>query len=529
MPSQGTPSTGGGEGGGSAVTSACSVGPSAPGPSELRRLTNAEYRAAVTALLGLDASDVVALFPADLKRTGFDNGAELQTVSVNHADQYHSAALTLSGRVFADAARRAAVLGCEPTAAACLRSFVTGFGRRAFRRAVTNDEVERYLALAAVEPLPLDGAQLVLRAFLESPNFLWRPELGVSVAGSANLRLTGLELATRLSFFLWGAPPDEALLAAGEGGALDTVEGLEATARAMLADARAQASFGRFAEQWFGIDKLAGLSRSAALFPGFDEGLKASMREELRQRFAAALWTPGAPMLSLYASPRGAVDARLAALYGVSPAPAAGQWQSVDWSGNADRGGLFTTSGLLTATARNDFTSPIQRGLFIREAALCEEIQLPPGGVPPISAMPGESAAEAESRHTSDPACTGCHLRIDPVGLGLERYDALGVLRAQYPNGKAVPLRGKILGLPAPDYAGGVEMGALLAQSDQAARCAVQHTFRWALGRFEDQANVDACTLERLGGRFAQSGQSFTELVAALVTSPAFRERRPPD
>ncbi|MBL8952235.1 MAG: DUF1592 domain-containing protein [Myxococcaceae bacterium] len=510
----------GGAGGGTGLDpsspSACTGAPIDPGPLLMRRLTNAEYRASVELLLGVDAAAEVALFPADLRRTGFDNAFDLQTVSVPHADRYHAASKALVARVFADPSRRAALLGCDPSGGnrtTCLRTFVARLGRLAFRRTLEPEEIDTSFTVTTGETDPLEGAQLAARALLESPSFLWRAEVGPA--------LTGPELATRLSFFLWGAPPDEALLDAAERGELATPAGLEAKARELIADPRARASFERFTDMWFGIDKLATTSRSASAFPQFGDATRAAMRDELHRLFAKHLWAESVPLLDVYTTRTGWLSTELAGIYGVT---ASGEH---DWADHESRGGLFTTAGLLTLTARNDFTSPIQRGLYVRETVLCEKLTLPAGGVPPITIMPGETQEQAESRHTSDPACTGCHLRIDPVGLGLERYDAVGALRTQYPDGKPVKLAGKVLGLDVPDYAGGVELGRIVRTAPAASRCAVQHVFRWAMARMEDKGGIDACTLEQLGDRFESTNQSFTELVVALATHDAFRSRRP--
>ena len=185
-------------------------------------------------------------------------------------------------------------------------------------------------------------------------------------------------------------------------------------------------------------------------------------------------------------------------------------------------------AGLLALTTRNDFTSAIQRGLYVRETVLCEKISLPAGGVPQLAQMPGESQLEAEQRHTKDPNCASCHKRIDPVGAGLERYDAIGALRTSYPNGTPVQASGRIEGLDVADYAGGVELGARVRAAPQATTCAVQHLFRWSFGRREHLRD-DECALTQLGARFADSGLGFRALVLATVTNDAFRYRRPGD
>ncbi len=495
-----------------------------PGPLLMRRLTNAEYLASVNWLLSTDATALAAKLPADQKRTGFDNGFELQTISTSHADGYFTAAKTLTDDLFADPARRAALLGCDPAGsnrAPCLKAFLGAFGRRAYRRALTPEETDALFALTETEAVAADGAALAVRAMLQSPKFLFRVEVGAPAAGSAYLKLTGDEVAARLSFFLWGGPPDDALLDAAAAGALDTAAGVEAQAAKMLDDPRAQASFTRFTDQWFGVDAIDGLTRSAADFPTFDAPMKAAMKGELHRLFAEHLWTPGVPMLDVYVTKKGWADAPLAALYG-KPAGA------IDWSGNADRGGLFTTAGLLALTTRNDFTSAIQRGLYVRETVLCEKISLPAGGVPQLAQMPGESQLEAEQRHTKDPNCSSCHKRIDPVGAGLERYDAIGALRTTYPNGKPVAQAGRVEGLATAEYAGGVELGARVRAAPESTSCAVKHLFRWSFARRESPRD-DLCALEQLGAKFEQSGLSFRSLVLATVTNDAFRYRRPGD
>lgn len=503
-----------------------------PGPLLMRRLTNDEYLRSVNWLLTTDASPLVATFPADLRRTGFDNAFELQTVSVSHANAYFSTAKTLSDRLFADSTRTAALLGCDPSGAkreSCLRSFITTFGRRAWRRPLTTAEVDALFTLTATEAQPLDGAALALRAMLQSPKFLWRVELGQSEAGHPYLKLSGLEVASRLSFFLWGGPPDDALLDAAVNGELDTAEGVEAKARAMLDDPRSKSSFQRFIDQWFGFERIAGLSRTAATFPNFDDAMKSSMAEEVHRLFDRYLWQDGENLLDVYNTRQGFADDRLATLYGKTLAQP-GSWNTLDWAGDANRGGLFTTAGLLAVTTRNDFTSPIQRGLYVRDTVLCNKPNLPPSGVPQLSMMPGENLANAENRHTSDPACSGCHKLIDPVGKGLERYDAIGQLRSSYPDGTPVAQSGRVEGLDDPDYSGGVELGERLRAAPDSVTCAVKHSFRWTMARKENTPDAsDACALEQLAQRFQDHGGSFRELVLAFVTNDAFRYRRPAD
>ncbi len=506
---------------------ACVGDPSDPGPMLLRRLTHREYQATVLDLLGLDASELVATFPADVTTGSFDNDAKNQTISVLLGERYFDAATELAAQVVGDTARRDAVLGCDPAEGEpCLRAAIERFGRRAFRRPLDAAEIDELLALAQSQDTPSAQASIVIETVLMSPRFLFRAELGtVDPDHPERAKLGGYEVATRLSYFLWGTTPDDALLDAAAAGTLDDADGVATTALAMLADARAYDTMASFGEQWLRADTIAGQTRDAETFPEWNESLADAMLAELELRMDDAMWSEGADFLSLYTAPHGYVNDALAAIYGVD-APGSAELVPYDHPEGSDRGGLFTTAAFATASSRASDTSPVQRAMWVRTVALCDPPPPPPPSVPSLDPEDGESVQDAFERHLGKgEECAGCHLQLDPIGFGLERYDSIGRLRATYPSGDAVRTDGTItIDGVEQAFAGGVELGSLVASSRQAEACVVAHGWRWAMGRGDDVA--DSCGRSAAQQRFADSGRSFEELLLAVVASDAFRYRR---
>jgi hypothetical protein len=344
-------------------------------------------------------------------------------------------------------------------------------------------------------------------------------------------RLTGFEVATRLSYTLWGAGPDEALLQAAAAGQLDTADGVEAAARRMLGDAaRSRPALAHLGAQWLGIDKLGEIMRSRSAFPTFTPDLARSMAAELA-RLAEDFMKPGASFLDLYDARHGYADGRLAVVYGV-PAPSGGGLQRIEFGASADRGGFFATAGALAGPVRGDEADPIARGKFVREHMLCQELPTPPSDAVAagmmVEPMAGESKIDAQERLIASlGACATCHVMINPIGHGLDRYDAVGKLRAVYPNGRPVRREGHVEGLAEPRFAGGVELGRLIKGSAEGQGCVVRQAFRWAFGRHEDQHGArDACTLAEIEARWKAGRHGYPELLLGLVRAEAFRYRR---
>jgi len=290
---EGTPAAGGdpaapGSQGGQSLT-ACAGEANPPGPMYLRRLTNQEYAATVHDLLGVQP--VVDSLPPDLTLHGFDNNAESISISTAHLEGYRAIAESLASDLVASTTRRSATVGCDPASAdgaACIESFVRKFGLRAFRRPLTDEEVSALLALSKTAQAakgPWDPVGLVVEALLQSPSFLFRVEVGtLDPARPDRVRLSGHEVATRLSYLLWGTMPDDALFEAAKSGGLDSAEGVEAQALRMLEDGtRARATVWSFARQWLRVGNLDGVDRPSADFPLWSEALRAAEAEETRR------------------------------------------------------------------------------------------------------------------------------------------------------------------------------------------------------------------------------------------------------
>jgi hypothetical protein len=500
-----------------------------PGPMYLRRLTHREYEATVRDLLGVDPGEAVATFPADVVTSSFDNNGLNQTISLLLGERYLAAAKSFAAEVAGDAGLRDAVIGCDPASAGCIEEFVARFGERAFRRPLSADEQAGFLALAQSQSDPVDQASIVIEAALQSPNFLFRVEIGVEDPDHPERRkLTGHEVATRLSYFLWGTMPSAELLAAAAVGELDDGDGVAAMAEEMLADPRAQETMRAFADQWFRLDTIADQTRDADDFPEFDDDLKIAMREELDRMIDDAMWADGADFLALYTTRTGFVNDALAGVYGVTP-PGSSELVSHDFADDPLRGGLFTTAAFATASSRASETSPVQRAMYVRKQVLCDPPPPPPPNIPSIEPDEGESVQDAFERHIDQgESCAGCHLSLDPIGFGLERYDSIGRLRTEYASGDPVRIEGDItIDGTAQQFTGGVELGALVAASAQAEACVVTHAWRFALGRDEEVA--DTCGREQALATFVDSSHGFAALLVAVVQTDAFRYRRTPE
>lgn len=499
----------------------------APGAMYLRRLTNQEYADTVRDLLGAEAN--VTTLPPDLTLYGFDNNAESLTLSTAHLEGYRALAERIASELVASEARRATLLGCDPTGTAgtaCLGGFVRAFGARAFRRPLRDEEATELVERAGSTPPLGDGwnaVSYVVQSLLQAPSFLFRVELGEPDAARPGLaRLTGHELATRLSYLLWGTMPDQKLFDAASSGALASVDGVEKQALAMLDDAvKAQPTIWSFTRQWLRIGNLAGVDRPMADYPLFSEAVRSAMGEETRRLIEDYTSRPGVPLLGLLDSETTFVDAALAPLYGVA-APASG-WAKVTLPVEQQRRGILTHASVLTLTGSVGATTPILRGKYVRQILLCDELPPPPPEVASLpAAQPGTSERERLAVHRSDPACSGCHALLEPLGFGLSHFDAIGQYRQSDSAGQAIDAQGVIDGLDDAAFNGSAELAARLRQEPKVAACLSTHLVRFALGRKETTS--ESCTIGQLSSVLTQGGD-YRALVRALVRSDAFRYR----
>ena len=488
-------------------------------PVPLRRLTNEEYNNTVRDLLG-DTSRPADAFPPDETVFGFENNT-VAPVTQLLVERYMSAAEALA------AASRLDKLAPCPAGApqeGCARAFIDAFGRRAFRRPVEDVERRALFAMYADKARRSGHAravQLVLETMLQSPQFLYRVE-GTVDGGAKPQLLSGYEIATRLSYFLWASTPDTQLLDAAAAGKLTQVDDVSAAARRLLSDPRAADGIRSFHRQWLDLRVLDTESKDLALYPAFTPELKRAMVEETLRFSAHTVLEGGDAVSALLTSSRTFVNAPLAKLYGV-PAPAGGGFALVDLPAG-QRSGLLTHASVMTVLAGAEETSPIFRGKFVREKLLCQPIPPPPANVDirPPKLDPKRTKKERFARHRTNPGCASCHQRMDPTGFGFEHYDALGAWRT-VDGSFPVDAVGDLSGTEDADgdFDGAVALGARLAASRQVRRCIATQWFRSALGRGE--RTEDAESLERAYQAFAGAGFDVRELIVAIATSDAFR------
>jgi len=506
--------------------------PFVPGQQVLPRLTQRQYRNAVGDLLG-SPLPAVELEPDTNPYLFMSIGATSTSLSELGTQQYEEAADALTATVWDDAARRDALIGCTPVTAddACGQGFLADFGRRAFRRPLSADELARWTAVA-VElssggsgPEAADvhrGLRLAVAGMLQSPYFLYRVELGEEDPDDpSRLRFTGYELASRLSFLLWESIPDDELMAAAEDGALLDADGLEQQARRMMADPRTRLSVQAFFGQYFDLARLDGVSRDPALYPDFSPTMAKSMRTEVELLVEDLIYRQDADIRQLFSTRSTFVNTELAELYGITAPDGASEisFAPADLPADGPRAGMLTLGAFLSMNAHETETSPTLRGKYLRERVLCMEVPAPPDdtdtNVPdPIE---GGTLRERLEQHRSDPACAACHAFIDPPGFLFENFDSAGVFRTT-DNGHPVDTTGELDGVP---LANASELADILAENPFVGPCVVKQLFRHTNGRLETDGEQPA--LDDLSDRFSDRGHRFSELLVELVRHESFR------
>jgi hypothetical protein len=486
------------------------------------RLTRAQYVNSVRDLVG--AVEVPTDLEDDTPLHGFASiGASEVTISPRAVEQYEAAAHALAQQVFA-AERRVEFTGCEAPDAACGRAFLARFGRQAWRRPLTDAELAVFADL--FEQLATDlqnrwqALQFVTAGLLQSPDFLFRVEQGE--AHATGRRYTNYEMAARLSYLLWNSTPDDALLDAAERGELTQDAGLQAQAERLLADPRARDTVRRYFGEYFNLQRLDHLEKDRDLFPQMSETLGAAMRGEIERVIDNLIFEEDADLRDLLTTRETFVTSELAALYNL-PAVEETGFVPVELPEDGPRAGLMAMGGILALNAHNTVTSPTHRGKFIQNMLLCFDVPPPPPGVvTSLEEIPDDdtpiTTRQKLARHAEDPACAGCHLLMDPMGLPLENFDAIGAWRTTE-NGLPIDASGAINGEP---FVGARALGERLREQDEIADCIARRLFRHATGRLEESGQERA--ILDLTDAFVADGHRFQSLLIELVLSDGFRQ-----
>jgi hypothetical protein len=517
-------------GGGSGVGGASGVGGTAapltgPGRVVIHRLNIVEYNNTVGDLLGT-SQRLPDSFPADFTAFGFDNVASALTLTDITFGYFLDAAKRISVEALS-AERRGSVLGCDLATGkeACVETALSALLPRAWRRPVEPGDLEPLVALytagKADNNTDDEAFARVLQGVLMAPEFLYRVERNSGVSGVRDL--TGYELASRMSYFLWSTMPDAELRAAAASGGLADVAGISSQLERMLASEKAAELTRNFGSQWLPVRELGNAKPSAEVYEEFDEELRAAMGAETMRLFVDVA-NGTRPLTELFTSTSGYVNDRLAQHYGMPPV---GSNEPVFTKLPANRTGLLTQASFLTAVAFTDDSHPVKRGKWVLANLLCKEPPEPPFAIPEApERAEGTSRKEQLAAHQTEPVCTACHALMDPLGLALEQYDGIGAFRTEDRGGVIDPsgvFKGDTGELP---FSGPAELAQIIAVAPSVSRCVAKHVFAYGLGRGpRPDSDFDSFVLDEVGKSFQASGQLFPKLVQAMVTSDVFRKR----
>lgn len=455
---------------------------------------------------------------AEDEYTPFDNAFERQTVSRALVDSLSYLAEDVAARALTNADARARIVPCAPAAPAdaeCFDQVVQRLGALFFRAPVSDEDVAAYRALLAYgeEAADFDVAVgLLLQSFLQDPEFLYRLERGATADASGVRALDGYEIATRLSFLLWGTGPDETLMQAASN--LTSSDARRAAAEGMLADPRAERQLFRFHSMWLGYRSLPD-----------DDSLPARFRRETEALIARAVFDADANYLTLFDSPETFVDEALATHYGL-PAPASGTgW--VRYPDGSGRAGVLSHGSVLSSFSKFSDTSPTQRGIFVRTRLLCEAVPPPPAVVdvdqPPGDGEPG-CKLDRYVAHAEQSGCVECHSLFDPIGFGLENYDMLGRYR-EHDDGNPdclIDASGELPGYG--EFRGPGELASLLVDNDLIEGCFARQFMSHALATSELAAPESALASE-LGRALAEGGGDVSAWLLDFVGGDRFARR----
>lgn len=422
---------------------------------------------------------------------------------------------------------------CKPQTSAeesaCAREILSKLARRAYRRPVNSADIDPLLKLFAMgrqDGGDFDhGIEMAVNGILVSPNFLYRVEqTPARTARGSNFAVSDIDLASRLSFFLWSSIPDEELLQAAEQKRLREPAVLHAQARRMLRDPKSRALVENFAGQWLQLRNVMDWKPDPDKFKGFDDSLRYAFQQE-SELFFENLIRENRGILELIDADYTFLNERLARYYGIEGVRG-GYFRKVDLRGGP-RGGVLTHGSILMVTSYPTRTSPVLRGKWVLENILGSPPPPPPPDVPPLSddaSISAKNLRELLAKHRANAACASCHSRLDPLGFSLENFDAAGKYRSTE-GGEPVEASGSLPDGTQIDGPRGLK-DVVLARKDEFVECFAEKLLTYALGRgLED---YDRPAVREIRRRAAQDGYRFEAIVNAIVDSVPFQLRRSP-
>ena len=519
------------------------VDPNAPGgaaslvaeQSRFPRLSHEQWENTVRDLLKLPQTPgLSASFTTDpLGGKTFDNNEGKLQVTPGLWSDYQRAAEELSALVTSDPQNLAKILPADMPSdpAARARAYIEAFGRRAYRRPLLASEIDTYVALFNKGPEVLggadpfiDGVTLTLQAFLQSPYFVYRAELGSTPLENGLIPLSGYEIATKLSYTLWNTMPSDKLLDAAAAGELDTPAGVRAYAETMLDDPQGRATVASYHRQLYGYKRYEDLYKDPGKFPQWSGDMGQDLATESELFLNHIVFEQEAGLTELLTSRTAFVNDKLAAIYGLEGGFTS-EFKQVELD-PTKRSGFLTRVGFLAAYGTAESPDSILRGVFVNRRFICANLPDPPDMVPPVPPGPDKTNRERIESHTGEGTCgASCHgTMINPAGFAFEHYDAIG----QYittDNGFDINSSSSYPFASGPKtYADAVEFSQVLADGEEAHRCYAGFWLTFAYGR--DLQKADDALLNKLAEE-SRSGASVKDIILKLVEADAFLTRAP--
>lgn len=508
--------------------------PDSPGTRALVSLMTAEqYRNSLRHIFGPGIDLNVEFAPVARNDGLLANSAAVAGVSSAQLQGIQGVASSVAGQVV-DASHRNYLVPCEPASLdapddVCARQFLSGVGRLLFRRALSDDELAMYVDYAgsATEQLGdfYAGLEIALEGMLISPEGLFVVEQAEPDPDNpGRYRLDAYSLASRLSFFLWNAGPDDELLREAESGALQTEEGLARSVERMLASPRLEGGMRAFFDDMFAFEEVKTLSKDSAIYPEFTGVTAEDAREQTLRTAVDHLLVNDGDYRDLFTARSTFMSPALAIVYDV---PARPGWSAHTFPEDSPRAGLLTQVSFLSLHAHPGRSSVTLRGKALRELFLCQTVPEPPPGIDfsvvsnPDSSYPTQRQRVAA--HLETPSCAGCHRITDPIGLSLEQFDGAGAFRTME-NDALIDASG---GLDGYEFDGAIGLGEALRENPELPRCLVQRVYSYGTGG--PPALESRAVLDYFNAEFASREYRLRDLLRMIAVSEAFRRVTPSD
>ena len=500
-----------------------------PGETLVRRLTRYEFSNTIKDVLDVEVGSAVDLLPADPRAEGFSNTADALVVSYQHVEAYDSLSETIAAGVdwstFVDKHT-----SCTDFSAGCQNDFIESLGLEMFRRPLKAAERDLFSPLFTVVNEEGDdfatAAQLVVRAMLQSPQFLYRVEDQVTAPAYDVVReLNSYEVATRMSYLLWGSSPDSALMTAAAANELQTDEQLRAQVERMLDKPRARETARRYMREWLALDSLDTLSRDPIQYPEWDADLASEVKEETLALFDQLVWEEPTAFRNILTSQFTFASERVANLYGLENVTSG--VNEYDLSDVPERVGLLSHASFQAVNGIGNRPSMVARGIFMLYGMLCRSVDAPPAQVDTSmpQALEDQSQRYYSGLRLENKVCVTCHSQFDPLAYAFERYDGIGRYRLQDDDGNALEQDGWFVSSlndePVP-YDNIEEYAQILADSEAVQRCFVEKPLQFAIGRPVEKS--DTCTMDRVVEATAEGGGQYQSMVMAIALDPTFRQ-----